>query len=216
MPNATIAEHTDLIEGTRLRYIKDVERTNPKRRRAEFLCTCGNITIADVNYVRYGDVKSCGCLKAELLVAKNTVHNNAKREGASGAYRSWTAMLQRVKTNKNYKDRQVCERWKGKDGFSNFLADMGDRPEGHSIERKDNNLGYFPENCKWATKKEQASNTCRSVVVTLDGKSDNLFAWCEKLGIPYYLVKQRKKRGMSLEEALTTPIDKSKQNRKKT
>ena len=201
---------TEPVVGTRLVYCHDLPKTNPKRRRAEFRCTCGRHIEADVNYVRFLNVTSCGCYKTELLTAKNTKHGAATRETKTGAYRSFTAMHQRVKVNPLYKARQVCERWSGEDGFRNFLADMGERPEGLSIERKDNQKGYSPDNCIWADKVTQATNSTNTVFVTLDGVTNSIHGWCRLKGISYGTFKARRQAGLTVEEALTTKLNESK------
>lgn len=127
-----------------------------------FLCDCGNQIEADLNWVRFLNVTSCGCLKSELVSLKNTKHSHAIRDKMSGAYRSWQTMHQRVKTNPLYANRIVCERWSGDNGFANFYADMGDRPKGLTIERIDNDGIYEPSNCKWATMQEQNLNKSNS------------------------------------------------------
>ena len=200
---------------TRLTYIKDVEvlrnETKYQPRRAIFKCECGNQIEVEISWVRHLNTRSCGCLRSEIVTDKNIVHGHASRDDPSGAYRSWHAMHLRAVTNPLYKDRQVCERWSGENGFQNFLQDMGDRPEKHSIERVRNNEGYKPDNCKWATPAEQALNTNANTRVTIDGKTLTIIEWCRVKGIGYPLVKQRRARGMSLNEAITTPIDESKQ-----
>lgn len=210
----------DLVEntkfsGTRYTFIREVTRVNPKLRRGLFRCDCGNEKELDIFRVRHLNSTSCGCFRSELVAEKNTKHGNATREKKTGAYRSWQAMHQRVKVNPLYKERNICERWSGDKGFENFVEDMGERPKGMSLERKDNDRGYEPENCKWATKQEQAQNTSMVVRVSRNGVEQSIAEWCRALGTPYATVKQRRQRGMSLEDALFTPLDKSKQNRSK-
>lgn len=137
----------DRISNTRLCFIAEAKRVDPKRRRALFQCDCGKQIETDLNWVRFLNITSCGCFKTEELVVKNTKHSHAVRKNQSGAYRSWQAMHQRVLVDPRYVNRPICDRWSGDKGFENFYADMGDRPEGFTIERVDNNKGYCPENC---------------------------------------------------------------------
>jgi len=121
-------------------------------------CDCGNVSIIRGADLRNGSTKSCGCLKSEVAKTNNTTH------GMSNAiiYRIWAAMIQRC-NNSNDKDYHnyggrgitVCDEWLS---FEGFFADMGQRSEGLTLERKNNELGYFKENCCWATPIEQSRN----------------------------------------------------------
>lgn len=105
-----------------------------------------------------------------------------------------------------YIDRgiNVCERWLK---FSNFLADMGERPDGTSLDRIDNAKGYDLSNCRWVTQKEQNNNLRHNIRVELDGISLTVAQWSERTDIPYRTLLDRIKRGhMSTREALTTPV----------
>lgn len=131
-------------------------------------CTCGNCAVLDAVNVSQGRSKSCGCARDAATIDRNraaTVHGHATDahpQAASPTYRSWNSMKARC-TNPNapnwayYGGRgiAVSDRWLS---FEHFLADMGARPAGTSLDRIDNDRGYEPGNCRWATAREQAAN----------------------------------------------------------
>lgn len=129
----------------------------------------------------------------------------------SPEYRAWHCMKQRCHnpTDAAYplyggRGIEVCDRWKN--SFELFLADMGPRPTpDHTLERTDNELGYGPGNCRWATQMEQCRNTRHNHTVTWDGKTFCLTDWAIHLGIKKTTLGMRLRSGWSVERALTTP-----------
>lgn len=95
------------------------------------------------------------------------------------------------------------------DNFEQFLEDMGLRPSPeHSIDRKNNELGYSAANCRWATAQEQALNRRSNVPMTYAGKTQTMSAWAKELGVPYTCFHERMRHGWSVEEILSTPVQK--------
>lgn len=108
----------------------------------------------------------------------------------------------------NYGGRgiKVCDRWL--ESFENFFEDVGPRPEGLTLDRIDNDLGYFKENCRWASYKDQANNTRTNKFVEFNGKTLSVSQWERELGFVSGTVKQRLYSGWPVERALTVPVRK--------
>jgi hypothetical protein len=131
-------------------------------------CRCGAIAEVDGGSMRIGTTKSCGCLLKEAR--RNNEHNKKHGMRGTSTYHIWTSMKQRCYNEKainyhNYGGRgiKVCDRWLN--SFENFLSDMGERPEGKSLDRyPDNDGNYEPGNCRWASSKTQCRNRRNNVV----------------------------------------------------
>jgi hypothetical protein len=130
-----------------------------KKKKVLCKCDCGNIKSILYEHIKSGNIKSCGCLKKELLIKRNTTHNLRY----SNAYGSYKKMKRRclVTTDKDYpnwggRGIKICDRWLN--SFQNFYDDMGEREKGYTIDRINTNGNYEPTNCRWVSRSENSKN----------------------------------------------------------
>lgn len=172
------------------------------------LCDCGAIRSVRGNKLRSGSTKSCGCFSRDAIRASVTKHGMSN----SPEYHSWANIKARClnPNNTHYSDYggrgiTVCNRWL--ESFDNFFADMGPIPGSkYSIERKDNDGNYCPENCKWATRLEQANNQRNNHKLLLRGEIKSLAAWARHFNIEYQRFHSRAVRGLCLDCCLSTRL----------
>lgn len=123
----------------------------------------------------------------------------------SPTYHSWANMKRRCMDPKHDRYQQyggrgitVCESWLT---FDNFLADMGEKPTGFTLERREVNGNYEPDNCEWASREKQANNRTDNRLITHDGVTLNVTQWSKRLGIPHSRLVNRLHRGWPIEKA---------------
>lgn len=181
-----------------------------RARVSAFLCECGVVSFKRMRSVTSGHSKSCGCLQRKTASEVRKTHGLTRISGGrrNPIYAAWQQMIRRCTSEKyfQYKDYggrgiSVCERWSS--SFSNFISDMGEKPSPEmTIERIDNNGNYCPENCKWATRKEQARNRRSNVMLTFNGKTQCVTDWAEETGTKVTSVRGRIKSGIEDFESL--------------
>jgi hypothetical protein len=162
-------------------------------------CDCGATKAVRSDHLRNGLIVSCGCRQLAVGGLSETP-----------TYIIWNGMIARCcrPQSRGYqwygaRGIDVCERWLT---FENFLHDMGDRPPGMTLERRDNDRGYAPDNCYWATRQQQANNTRRNRYLIIAGERKSLATAAAESGIPYSRLKKRLDLGWSIEEALSAPL----------
>lgn len=170
------------------------------KRMWECICDCGKSTFVSTDRLRRGTTKSCGCIHRERAEHMKLRHGHARIGKTSSAYMRWAEMLARCLRPKHkrfadYGGRRisVCERWHV---FENFLQDMGDPPPGTVLDRRNNNEGYSPNNCRWATRIESARNCRSNAVIAHNGVTATMAEWAERLNLPYSTLQSRRQDGL--------------------
>lgn len=172
------------------------------------VCKCGKKIIASANGLVTGHTTSCGlCTKRHYAAKRKLPYRNTP------IYRKYQSIIDRCcrPTNHawhNYGGRgiTICDRWRN--SFDAFLEDMGFPPPNMSLERIDNNKGYSPENCRWATSKEQGRNTRNNHFLEHNGNKKCITEWAELLGVTPQAIHYRLRNGYSILEALEKPFRK--------
>lgn len=174
-------------------------------------CDCGIEKAVGSRHLMNGRTKSCGCLNREYAARAGRANRTHGRTGST-EYRIWAAMLQRCgnPNSPRYEDYggrgiTVCSRW---NSFSSFYADMGPRPSKHlSLDRIKNHLGYYPGNCRWATRSQQHRNSRRQLHwIEFQGRNMILTDWAARLGIDRTTLWRRIRLGWPVERVLTEPV----------
>lgn len=175
-------------KGTRFGRLQVVREVEPKynsgiaQRRFKCKCDCGNNTTVLMSGLRFGKTTSCGCYHRELC----TKHGLATHP----LFKTWQAMVSRChnkrdKAYPNYGARgiNVCKEWRGSEGVKNFVA-WAEKTykEGKTLDRRDNNKGYTPDNCRWVSYKKQNRNRRWTIMVNYRGKRMPLAEALEKFG----------------------------------
>lgn len=158
------------------------------------LCDCETVKVVHLQKLKSGWTKSCGCIQKEKARERQFKHGMTK----TSIYRVYRGMIRRCYDENNpafeqYGGRgiRVCDEWL--DDFSSFYNDMGDRPDNMSLDRKDNNGHYSPQNCRWATRTQQNNNTRANVSYEYRGLVANQTEWARALGVTqsgfrYYVI----------------------------
>lgn len=176
-------------------------------------CECGNfIGPSRIHMLVNGELQSCGCysnrIHSSLMKQRNTKHGFATRNKKEHLYVLWCAMRDRAQ-NPNRRDSiyysdkgiDVCEEWNDYLKFKEW-AFMNGYQEGLSIDRKDNNMGYCPENCRWIPLREQNRNKTTNRILTYKDRSQNITDWCRELNLHWSTINRRLKAGKSVGQAL--------------
>lgn len=184
-------------------------------------CDCGNQHTVASNNLIAGSTVSCGCHIREKSseVHRDRIHHESIKHGLSDSpeYQVWLGLKRRCFNESDSRwDRYggrgitVCDRWLGSSGFENFYSDLGSRPsDEHSIERRNNDGDYEPNNCYWATAVEQANNTSRNVFYDFRGQKLTISQIARMFKVDYGRLSYNSKKFNSIEEALSETIDKA-------
>lgn len=194
----------------RLLIIRPIVMPDDDRKRFLCRCDCGTETVVFAENLYSGHTRSCGCLKREII--KDGAH---KTHGLSNTriYRIWKGMRKRCRNPNDsnysrYGGRGIhvcCPEWDS--DFLSFYcwAMENGYNDSLSIDRIDNNRGYYPDNCQWSNDSEQANNRRNNHMVTIDGESHSIVEWSKIVGISTVLIYKRIRDGMTETDAIMKP-----------
>lgn len=196
------------MTGMRVGRLTVISRAeNTKQNKAQWLCQCdcGNTTVVSRKHLKDGSTVSCGCFSRETAARVHTTHGMKKTR----LYRIWSGMKDRCCNPKSkYWDRygkrgiDVCDDWV--QSFENFYwwSIKNGYSEELTIDRTDNDKGYSPDNCRWATYKEQENNRSNNRILEHKGQAHTISEWSNITGIEQRLISQRLYYGWDTEKAL--------------
>lgn len=208
--NAVMPKRVIDLTGMRFERLIVVDYLGGKKRHKWLCrCDCGAEKAVVGDDLKSGNTKSCGFYRTDNLVRHNKKHGKTQTR----EYSSWGSMRERCLNVRNkaypgYGGRgiTICERW---DNFENFLADMGECPNGYSIDRIDNSGNYEPSNCRWADSKTQNRNKRNVHLITYGGETMSIGEWADRLGVqPSTLYARICVSGWTIETAITKPVRK--------
>lgn len=197
----------------RLVVIRQSSQRDPSTKQVKWLCICNCGTKVRVrsDALRKGSTRSCGCLNIESIRKRLTLHGMSR----SSEYKSLADAISRCYNPKHaqweyYGGRgiTVCKSWRlsnGK-GFKNFFRDMGPRPKGKEIDRRNNNLGYSKSNCRWVTRRKNHNNRRDNVLLTYKGKTLSLAQWARSLNMKEDTLRKRWSKGWAIDKILSTKL----------
>lgn len=175
-------------------------------------CDCGTERSVLKNSLKQGRSRSCGCIAVEINAARARKHGcGASDKKLLDVYHSMLARCNKPThaAYKNYGGRgiQVCERWLSSPLA--FFADMAPRPDGAHLDRINNDKGYSPDNCRWATPQQNKRNRRITTYLTCNGETLSTSDWADRSGISARQILDRVRAGWSAEKAIFTPVTKS-------
>lgn len=223
------------IRGNRYGHWTVLERAeNGKNGTLRWLCKCdcGTIRSVDANHLKRGDTTNCGCIARANTSWRNIflhrTHGGTTNQFDRRLYNVYLGIHKRCEKpySKNYRiygarGIKVCDEWSGEHGYENFrewAVPAGYDPYAPrgkcTLDRIDNDGDYSPENCRWVDAKEQGNNRRDNHMITYNEETLTLTEWADRYGLKPVTLTKRLRDGWSVEKALTTPVDKTKRNKR--
>lgn len=171
-------------------------------------CECGTEKEFSLDLLKSGSTKACGCMRRDRAHTLNQTHRQAG-PGRTPLYRAWEGMHRRCRIRPEYRDRgiSVDPAWDTFEAFRDYVeSNLGERPAGHTLDRRDNDRGYEPGNIRWASAGQQVRNTRANTVITVNGVTRCIAEWAEASGLTPGVICARRRNGWPDHVAVTAPV----------